>query len=309
MTKSSPSPVDPLLAILELETLGGDRFRGESLDTGWRRVYGGQVVAQALVAAFRTVGGRLAHSLHAYFVRPGKPDIPIEFKVDRIRDGRSFTTRNVVAFQADEAIFTMSASFHNGEPGLEHQSAMPSVPMPEELPDEAELERRLAVLYPKDAAKLVSRLSPLEFRPIDIERFLDPAPRPAEQNVWMRAAGPIPDDPILHQVVLAYISDYSLIDTALVGHGRIITDPTLQIASIDHALWFHRPGRADEWMLYVQDSPSASGARGLCRGGIYSRSGVLMASAAQEGLFRKRPPRAFSSEVETGSREENATNQ
>ena len=144
----------------------------------------------------------------------------------------------------------------------------------------------------KEAAKLVSRLPPLEFRPIDIERFLDPSPRPAEQNVWMRAAERLPDDPQTHQVMLAYISDYSLIDTTLVGHGRIITDPTLQIASIDHALWFHRPGRADEWLLYVQDSPSASGARGLCRGSMFSRDGTLVASAAQEGLFRKRPPRA-----------------
>jgi acyl-CoA thioesterase-2 len=281
----------PLLAVLDLESLGEDRFRGGNLDTGWRRVYGGQVVAQALVAAFRTVEDRLAHSLHAYFVRPGNPAVPIEFKVDRIRDGRSFTTRNIVASQAGEAIFTMSASFHNGEAGLDHQSAMPSVPSPESLPDEDELERLLTAKYPKEAAKLVSRLSPLELRPIDIERFLDPAPRPAEQNVWMRAVGRLPDDPIIHQVVLAYISDYSLIDTALVGHGRVITDPTLQIASIDHALWFHRPGRADEWLLYVQDSPSAAGARGLCRGSFYARNGTLVASAAQEGLFRKRPPK------------------
>lgn len=292
MSEAAPLAISALLAILDLEALGDDRFRGDSVNKHWRRVYGGQVVAQAMVAAYRTIENRIAHSLHAYFVRMGNPSLPIDFEVCRIRDGRAFSTRNVVASQAGEAIFTMSISFHNGEEGFEHQVQMPDVPEPESLPDADELERLLETKYPGDAARLVSRLAPLEFRPIDIERFLDPSPRRAEQNVWMRAADQLPGDPLIHQVVLAYISDYSLIDTALVGHGRVITDPTLQIASIDHALWFHRPCRVDSWILYVQDSPSASNGRGLCRGSIFSRDGVLVASAAQEGLFRKRKGRA-----------------
>jgi acyl-CoA thioesterase-2 len=291
MTEKTSSALKALLAVLDLERVGDDHFRGDSVNKSWRRVYGGQVVAQALVAAYRTIENRIAHSLHAYFVRMGNPEVPIDFEVRRIRDGRAFSTRNVVAIQAGEAIFTMSTSFHNGEEGLEHQAHMPDVSAPENLPDADELERLLEKKYPGQAARLVSRLAPLEFRPIDIERFLDPMPRPAEQNVWMRLAGPLPDDPILHQVLLAYMSDYSLIDTALVGHGRVITDPTLQIASIDHALWFHQPCRVDHWFLYAQDSPWAANGRGFCRGSVFSRDGVLVASATQEGLFRKRKGR------------------
>ncbi|MEZ5926235.1 MAG: acyl-CoA thioesterase II [Hyphomicrobiaceae bacterium] len=290
MSERKPETLQSLLAVLELLSLGGDRFRADSLNKHWHRVYGGQVVAQAMVAAFRTVEGRIAHSLHAYFLRMGDPLAPIDFEVSRLRDGRAFSTRNVVASQGGEAIFTMSMSFHNGEEGIAHQSPMPGEPRPEELPDEYELERQLKARRP-DAAKLITHMPPIEFRPINIERFLDPSPRPAEQNVWMRVSGRMPEDPKLHQIVLAYMSDYSLIDTALVGHGRVITDPTLQIASIDHALWFHRPGRVDDWLLYAQDSPSASGGRGFCRGSIFRRDGVLVASAAQEGLFRNRPPK------------------
>lgn len=291
MTASSPSALAALLAVLGLEALGGDRFRGGSVNQHWRRVYGGQVVAQAMVAAFRTVEDRKAHSLHAYFVRMGDPKTPIDYEVTRIRDGRAFSTRNVVASQKGEAIFTMSASFHNGEPGLEHQTPMPDVPMPEDLPDEDTLEQLLKEKHSEEAAKLVSRLPPIEFRPIDVERFLDPSSRASTQDVWMRISEAVPDDPILNQVLIAYMSDYSLIDTALAGHGRTIMDPSLQVASIDHALWFHRPGRADDWLLYNQDSPSMSGARGFCRGLIFSRDGTLIASAVQEGLFRERPPK------------------
>ena len=234
----------------------------------------------------------MAHSLHGYFVRMGDPKVPIEFAVDRVRDGKSFSTRSVIASQAGDTIFTMSASFHNGEESFTHQIPMPAEVQPEALPNEDELERLLKEKYSEKEAKLVSRLPPIEFRPIDIERFLDRPRQEPEQNVWMRVAGSVPDDPVMHQVLLAYISDYSLIDTALVGHGRSLIDPTLQVASIDHALWFHRPGRVDDWLLYVQDSPSASGARGFCRGSIFARDGRLIASAAQEGLIRKRAPKS-----------------
>jgi acyl-CoA thioesterase-2 len=291
MTDKASSAAAELLRVLDLETVGPDRFRGDSMYKHWRRVYGGQVVAQAMVAAFRTVEVRTAHSLHAYFVRMGNPSIPIDYMVSHIRDGRSFSTRSVVATQADEAIFTMTISFHNGEPGLEHQSDMPRVPMPEALPDEAALERQLTERYGEEAKKLIGSLPPIEFRPIEIERFMQHGVRPVAQDVWMRVGAALPDDPVLHQVLIAYVSDYSLIDTALLGHGRAINDPSLQVASIDHALWFHRPGRADSWMLYSQDSPAASGGRALCRGSIFSRDGVLFASAAQEGLLRNRSPK------------------
>lgn len=291
MTDTDASAAAELLRILDLETVASNRFSGDSMYKHWRRVYGGQVVAQAMVAAFRTVEARMAHSLHAYFVRMGNPSIPIDYAVSHIRDGRSFSTRSVVATQRDEAIFTMTISFHNGEPGLEHQADMPRVPMPEELPSPEELERQLTEKYGDEAKKLISALSPIEFRPIGIERFMQHGVRPVAQDVWMRVGATLPDDPILHQVLVAYISDYSLIDTALVGHGRAINDPSLQVASIDHALWFHRPGRADAWMLYSQDSPAATGGRALCRGSIFSRDGVLFASAVQEGLLRPRPPK------------------
>lgn len=290
MTATNEAALEALLEVLDLDALGGDRFRGDSVNKHWRRVYGGQVIAQALVAAFRTVESRIAHSLHGYFVRMGNPNVPIDYTVTRVRDGRGFTTRSVVATQGEEAIFTMAMSFHKGEPGLDHQSTLPSVATPEDLPDEAELERQLTEKYGADAKKLIGSLPPIEFRPIEIERFLQQGVRPVAQDVWMRIASPLPDDAILHQVLIAYVSDYSLIDTALVGHGRAINDPSLQVASLDHALWFHRPGRADAWMLYSQDSPSASSGRALCRGSIFSREGVLLASAAQEGLLREKRP-------------------
>lgn len=294
MTLTNEAALEALLRVLDLESLGGDRFRGDSVNKHWRRVYGGQVVAQALMAAFRTVEDRIAHSLHGYFVRMGNPNVPIDYAVTRVRDGKSFSTRSVAASQGEDTIFIMAASFHNGEEGLEHQAAMPAEVQPEALPDEDELERLLKAKYSEKEAKLVARVPPIEFRPIDIERFLDRPKQAAEQNVWMRIAGTLADGPMLHQVLVAYMSDYSLIDTALVGHGRSLIDPSLQVASIDHALWFHRPGRADDWLLYVQDSPSASGARGFCRGSIYARNGRLIASAAQEGLMRKRPPKVAS---------------
>ena len=284
------SAVENLLAILDLEPLEVNLFRGRSPQSGWQRVFGGQVIGQALVAACRTVNGRAPHSMHAYFLLGGDPKVPIIYEVDRIRDGRSFATRRVVAIQHGEAIFSMSASFQLDETGLEHQAEMPKVPPPEELPSEAEL----MALFLKDAPEPVRRYwereRPIELRPVDLRHYVSRDPLPPVQNVWVRATGRLPDDPDIHRCVLAYASDMTLLDTSLFAHGRAIFDRDLQAASLDHALWFHRPFRADEWLLYAEDSPSASGARGFNRGSLFSRDGRLIASVAQEGLIRVRAP-------------------
>ena len=281
-----------LLAILDLEPLERNLFRGQSPQQGWQRVFGGQVIGQALMAATRTVEGRFVHSLHSYFLLPGDPAAPIIFEVDRIRDGGSFTTRRIIAIQHGRAIFAMTASFHKEEPGLAHQVAMPDLPAPEDLPSEQELKARFLDTLPDNIRAYWSMDRPIELRPVDSSRFFSSVPHPEGtmpvQHVWMRATGRLPDDLPLHQCVLAFASDFTLLDTALVAHGRQTFDPTLQMASLDHAVWFHRPFRADEWMLYAQDSPSASGARGLSRGLVYTRDGVLVASVAQEGLMRPR---------------------
>lgn len=298
MTPHAPrNAVEALLRTLDLETLEHNLFRGESPSKGWRRVYGGQVIGQALVAATRTAAGRLAHSLHAYFLRPGDPKIPILYEVDRIRDGESFTTRRIVAIQRGEAIFTMEASFHREEAGFSHQAAAPDAPPPESLPTEEEFRRHILPLLPEAVRLPLAENRPLEIRPVDTSRFRDlreggsPGRRePARQDVWIRAAAPLPDDPALHQCILAYASDYTLLDTALIAHGLILFDPGLMLASLDHAIWFHRPFRADDWLLYSQDSPTAEGARAFCRGSVFSRDGKLVASVAQEGLIRERRP-------------------
>jgi len=280
--------VEALLSILDLETLEVNLFRGRSPKDSWQRVFGGQVIGQALVAAARTVEGRLAHSLHAYFLLPGDPQCPIIYEVDRIRDGSSFTTRRVKAIQHGQAIFAMSASFHRAEEGFSHQSEMPKVPDPESLPSEEELKQRLLPKLPEAMRIYWERERPIELRPVDISRYLSQEKRPPIQNLWFRANGKLPDDVQLHQCVLAYASDFSLLDTALMAHGRMLFDPRLMLASLDHGLWFHRDFRADEWLLYAQDSPSAQGARGFCRGSIFSREGTLVASVAQEGMIRER---------------------
>jgi acyl-CoA thioesterase-2 len=287
------SAVGNLLNILDLEQLEHNLFRGRSPQNGWQRVYGGQVVGQALVAADRTVEAkeRLVHSLHAYFLLPGDPKAPIIYEVDRIRDGGSFTTRRVVAIQHGQAMFTMAASFHKPEPGFDHQIAMPDVPPPEELPSEEELKARLLPNLPGPMRKYWEFERPIELRPTDLSRFLSAEKAEPRQHIWIKASGPLPDEPRLHQCVLAYASDFSLLDTALVAHGRLMFDPRIMMASLDHAVWFHRPFRADEWLLYAQDSPSSQGARGFCRGSIFSRDGVLVASVAQEGLIRERTQR------------------
>jgi acyl-CoA thioesterase-2 len=283
------SAVDDLLAILDLEQLEHNLFRGRSPQVGWQRVFGGQVIGQALVAACRTVEGRRPHSLHAYFLLGGDPAVPIIYEVDRIRDGRSFTTRRVVAIQHGRAIFAMSVSFHADEPGLTHAATMPDVPPPEGLPSEAEIKSGVLPLMPDPVRAYYERERPIELKPVEFGRYISRAPGEPRFNVWIRATGRLPDDPAIHQCVLAYASDMTLLDSSLIPHGRTVFDRAIQGASLDHALWLHRPFRADDWLLYAQDTPSASGARGFARGLIFTRAGELVASVAQEGLIRERP--------------------
>jgi acyl-CoA thioesterase II len=280
--------LDQLLTILDIERLEENLFRGLSPQVGWQRVFGGQVIGQALVAANRTVNGRLTHSLHAYFLRAGDPSVPIIYNVDRIRDGGSFTTRRVVAVQHGQAIFSMAASFHKEETGLEHQIKMPEVPPPESLPSEAELKACLIDRVPPQVKAYWERERPIEIRPVDLSRYLTPGNHAPSQQVWIRATGELPNDQSLHQCVLAYASDFTLLDTALIAHGRFVFEPKLILASLDHALWFHRKLRADEWLLYAQDSPISGGGRAFCRGMLFTRDGKLVASTAQEGLLRER---------------------
>jgi len=292
MSSDSPKPTSALaelLSILDLEQLEQNLFRGQSPRQGWQRVYGGQVLGQALVAAVRTVAEpRTAHSMHGYFLLGGDPKHPIIYEVERIRDGGSFTTRRVKAIQHGRAIFTMSVSFHKEEPGFEHFGPMPDVPPPEDLPSEQQLKDLLVAHLPENIRSYWERERPIEMRPVDISRYMKREKAPPIQYIWMRANGALPDDPKLHQCVLAYASDFTLLDTALIAHGKLLFDKDIQLASLDHALWLHRPFRADDWLLYAQDSPSAHGSRGFCRGSVYTRDGVLVASVAQEGLVRQR---------------------
>jgi acyl-CoA thioesterase-2 len=282
------SAVADLLGILDLEPLEINLFRGNSPQVGWQRVFGGQVIGQALVAACRTVEGRQPHSLHAYFLLGGDPKVPIIYEVDRIRDGRSFTTRRVIAIQHGQPIFSMSVSFHLREEGYDHAFPMPKVPPPEELPSEAEIKANVMPMMPDPVRAYYERERPIELRPVEYKRYLSREPKDPRFNVWIRATGRLPNDPAIHQCVLAYASDMTLLDSALIAHGRTVFERSIQAASLDHALWFHRPFRADDWLLYAQDSPSASGARGFSRGLIFARDGTLVASVAQEGLIRPR---------------------
>ena len=288
-TERQQGALDQLLSILNLEKLEQNLFRGRGPAEGWQRVYGGQVIGQALMAAAQTVEGeRIAHSLHGYFLLGGDPQNPIVYDVERIRDGGSFTTRRVKAIQHGRVIFVMSASFQKVETGFDHQSTAPDAPDPESLPSEKELVARLVDHLPANMRAYWQRERPFEMRPVDLSRYLTRQKREPQQMVWMRANGRLPDAPAVHQCALAYGSDFTLLDTALIAHGKLLFDQDVQLASLDHALWFHRPFRADDWLLYVQDSPNAFGARGFCRGSIYTRDGLLVASAAQEGLTRQR---------------------
>ena len=285
------SAVEELLGILDLEPLEVNLFRGRSPQSRWQRVFGGQVIGQALVAACRTVedvATRPPHSLHAYFLLGGDPKVPIIYEVDRIRDGRSFTTRRVVAIQHGHAIFTMAVSFHVAEEGLFHQMKMPDVPTPDALPNEAEMKERVWPLMPEAVRRYYERERPIELRPVEMGRYLGEKFEDGRFHVWIRATGTLPDSPAIHQCVLAYASDMTLLDAALIPDGRSVFDKDIMAASLDHALWFHRPFRADEWLLYAQDSPNLSDSRGFSRGLIFARDGTLVASVAQEGLLRLR---------------------
>jgi acyl-CoA thioesterase-2 len=275
-----------LIELLDLEEIERNLFRGRSPQERSQRVFGGQVVGQALVAATRTVEGRIAHSLKGDFLRPGDPKIPIIYEVDRIRDGKSFTTRRVVAIQHGKAILSMSVSFQVEEAGLEHQLPMPSAPEPETLPDPEVLRLEMRARAPDEYKHWYESEQPFEqfqINPIDPWK---PEKRAPQMQLWLRAAGPLPEDLPLHQCLLAYASDMNLLDTCMLPHAISWMDPKFQSASLDHSIWFHDHFRIDDWLLFVQDGPKASGGRGFNRGLVYTRDGRLVASVAQEGLIR-----------------------
>jgi acyl-CoA thioesterase II len=284
------SPLDTVVSLLDLEQIEQDIFRGRSPEGERRqRVFGGQVAGQALVAAGRTVpADRPVHSLHAYFIRPGDTAVPLVYTVERLRDGRSFTTRRVTAIQHGKAIFTLSASFQISESGFEHSAPMPDVPGPDEVETVADRQRRLDL--PVDD---YARLSPIDLRhvgPLPIEAERDRSLITSRNVVWLRAGGELPDDPLLHVCLMTYASDLTLLDTVLLAHGVSWGNDLVYGASLDHAMWFHRPFRVDRWLLFVQDSPVASGARGLARGSVYTEQGQLVVSVVQEGLLRPHSP-------------------
>jgi acyl-CoA thioesterase-2 len=278
--------LDQLLDTLDLEEIDLDLFRGRNEPDRPGRLFGGQVAAQALVAAQRTVEGRSAHSLHGYFLRPGDPSVPVIYSVDRIRDGRSFTTRRVVANQRGRAIFNTSISFQVAEDGYEHQMPMPEAPDPETVPTMKEWVERNWERIPEDVRTWGPRPRPIDLRHVVPPTYLGGEPRSGPSLVWFRAGRELPDDPALHQCLLTYVSDISLLDNIVLPHGRRGGLGPVMMASLDHSVWFHRPVRVDAWLLYVQDSPAAAGARGFARGTIFTRSGQLVASVAQEGLLR-----------------------
>ena len=279
--------LEDLVRLLALERIDTNLFRGESRDIGTHRVFGGQVLGQALAAANLTTEDRDVHSLHAYFLREGDHEAPIVYQVDRQRDGRSFSNRRVVAIQHGRPILNLAASFQRPEEGLEHQVEFPEVPDPEELTDIAEYQRELLAEVPANQLPRQFLLErPFEFRPVYPPQFIDLKPRPPRQMVWLKAVDRLPDDEDLHRNMLAYVTDYYLLATVLRPHALSLFAPNLQVASLDHALWFHRPFRLDDWLLYSIESPNASGARGLARGQIFRRDGVLVADVVQEGVTR-----------------------
>lgn len=284
------APARELLTLLDIEDLGADRYRGTSPPNAGRHVYGGQAIAQALVAATRTVPqDRRVHSLHGYFVLAGDPKTPIDFAVERVRDGKSFTTRRCTATQRGQTIFSLEASFQIAEDGLTHAIPMPAAPDPETLDDADALVARFRAFMPEPAARWLEKPRALEMRIVAPERLLFPQNCPGgTQLIWFRVAGPLPETEAIHCALLAYLSDMTLLNTALVAHGRTIFDSRIQVASLDHALWVHEAPRVDKWLLYAQESPMAAHARALARGQIFSRDGKLIASVAQEGLVRLR---------------------
>ncbi|MGH8223747.1 MAG: acyl-CoA thioesterase domain-containing protein [Woeseiaceae bacterium] len=278
-----------LINLLGLERIEDNIFRGQSRDIGSAQVFGGQVLGQALSAAHHTVDGRRAHSLHAYFLRRGDVNAPIIYEVDRARDGGSFSVRRVVAIQHGRPILNCAASFQNAEEGLEHQAAMPEVPGPDGLPDATDVAPEVLARVPEKMRRFLTDQRQFEFRPVRPFNFAEPVVLPPVKQVWIRAVDRLPDDASLHQNLLAYVSDYELLGTSTLPHGLVFGRGNVLMASLDHALWFHRDVRVDEWLLYSFDSPNASGARGFARGEFFTRDGTLVASAAQEGLVRVLP--------------------
>ena len=281
-----------LLDLLRLERLEDNLFRGQSRDIGTKYVFGGQVLGQALSAAQQTVAAdRAVHSLHGYFLRAGDIEHPIVYDVDRARDGNTFSVRRITAIQHGQPIFVLAASFQEPEPGVEHQIGGPDVPRAEDLSETPPLPPETLAALPPKMQRWLTRRGPFEFRPVYPRDELHPSKRPPYQQVWFRLEGPLPDDDNLHRALLAYASDFHLIGTTTFPHGISYLQPNVLMASLDHAMWFHRKVRIDDWLLYSCDSPTAQGARGLARGSIWTRDGVLVASTAQEGLIRVLPPK------------------
>lgn len=278
--------LEDLINLLKLERIEDNIFRGESRDIGSAQVFGGQVLGQALSAAHHTVEDRVAHSLHAYFLRRGDMTAPIIYEVDRARDGGSFSVRRVVAIQHGRPIFNLGASFHSPEIGLEHQAQMPAVPGPDGLEDVTDIKPEVLARVPEKMRRYMTVKRPFEFRPVRPINFEKSERLPPEKQIWIRAVDKLPDEYSLHQSLLAYVSDYELLGTSTLPHGLLFGRSMVQMASLDHALWFHRDVRIDDWLLYSLDSPNAAGARGFSRGQFFTKDGVLVASTAQEGLFR-----------------------
>lgn len=278
-----------LISILDLEPIEENLFRGSSPKTGWQRVFGGQVIGQAMAAACRTVEGRLPHSLHCYFILPGDPAVPIIYQVERLRDGKSYATRRVTAIQHGRAIFSIMVSFHVDEEGaFNHQERMPDVPPPEQLSPEEFIKQPVFREMPEFIRRYYESDRPIDLRPVELKRYFGEKIGDGRVHVWIRTAAKLPDDPALHMCALAYASDFALLDAVMARYGRTLFDRHMMAASLDHAMWFHRPFRADEWLLYAQDSPSAQSGRGLARGLIFRQDGTLIASVAQEGSVRER---------------------
>ncbi|BAP41768.1 acyl-CoA thioesterase II [Pseudomonas sp. 21LCFQ02] len=281
--------LEDLVDLLTLESIEENLFRGRSQDLGFRQLFGGQVLGQSLSAASQTVeDDRHVHSLHGYFLRPGDAQLPVVYHVDRVRDGGSFSTRRVTAIQKGKPIFTCSASFQYDEQGFEHQAAMPQIAGPENLPCELELLTRRAHLIPEAMREKFLCPKPIEFRPVTAEDPYDPKPGEPVKYIWFRADGTLKDVPALHKYLLAYASDFNLLTTSLLPHGKTVWQRDMQVASLDHSLWFHSDLRADDWLLYAMDSPWAGNSRGFSRGSVYNRAGQLVASVSQEGLIRHR---------------------
>lgn len=288
-TDKDSSVLEELLTLLELERIEENIYRGMSQDLGFGNIFGGQVLGQSLSATLRTVPKeRSVHSLHAYFMRPGDPVLPIVYKVDCIRDGKSFTTRRAIAIQKGRAIFSMSASFQRLEKGFDHQDDLPAVPGPEGLVSELEMARSIKDKIPEPFRAKLTCDRPIEIRPVYPRDPFKPEKRKPDKYAWFKAIDKMPDDPVIHQYLLAYASDFGLVETSMYPHGHSFWEPNIQVASLDHAMWFHRDFRMDDWLLHAMHSPSASGARGLNYGNIFNRDGQLVASIIQEGLIRYR---------------------